>query len=112
MHPNLQPASRYYQRAFRRGLPAQENTRVGGIILPSSPTAGLFIRRAEPAIRHEEFWSLLPEAVQDSQVLSLFGRRLEEYGLSYREAPASSNGAVDPSLVVPHSNDRLQHFDG
>ena len=51
-------------------------------------------------------------ADQDSQVLSLRGRRLEEYRLPYREPPASSDGAVDSSLVVPHPNDRLQHIDG
>ena len=38
--------------------------------------------------------------------------RLEEYGLPYREAPASSDGAVDPGLVVPHPNNRLQHLGG
>src|SRR6185503_18849867 len=37
-------------------------------------------------------------------------RRLEEYWLAYCDPPASSDGAVDPSLVVPHPNNRLEHF--
>jgi hypothetical protein len=48
----------------------------------------------------------------DSHVLPTLGRRLEEYGLSYREAPPSSDRAVDPSLVVLHPNNRLQHLGG
>src|SRR5438093_7668693 len=48
----------------------------------------------------------------DSQVLPTPGRRLEEYGLSYREAPSSSDRAVDASLVVLHPNNRLQHLGG
>src|SRR5262245_3219361 len=48
----------------------------------------------------------------DSPPLPMLSRRLEEYGLAYREAPASSYGAVDPSLVVPQLGNRLQHLGG
>ncbi len=36
----------------------------------------------------------------DSLVLPLLGRRLEEYGLLYRQSPASSDGAVDPPALL------------
>src|SRR5262245_51078760 len=44
------------------------------------------------------------------QGVAMFGRRHEEYGLPHREAPASSDGAVDASLVVPHPDNRLKHL--
>src|ERR1044071_3115090 len=40
------------------------------------------------------------------------GRRVEEYRLPDGEAPAAGDRAVDPRLVVPHANDRLQHLRG
>src|SRR5882672_10054869 len=56
--------------------------------------------------------SIAGRVVPTLLVLPMLGRRLEEYGLPYREAPASSDRAVDPSLVVPHPNNRLQHLGG
>ena len=47
----------------------------------------------------------------DSQLRAVLGP-LEEYRLPYRKTPASRDGAVDPSLVVPHPDNRLQHLRG
>src|SRR5262245_52161180 len=44
--------------------------------------------------------------------VAMLGARLEEYRLPYREAPAPSDGAVHPGLVVPDPNNRLQHLCG
>jgi hypothetical protein len=52
----------------------------------------------------------IPEYNVSPLVRLMLGGRLEEYRLPYREAPASNDGAVDPSLVVPHPNNRLQHL--
>src|SRR6185436_10119053 len=61
-------------------------------------------------------WTLSPiachTAASSERPTLRFSRRLEEYGLPYRETPASSDGAVDPGLVIPHPNNRLQHLDG
>ena len=57
----------------------------------------------------------LPEednSLVGSHVLPMLCRRLEEYGLSHREAPASSDRAINPSLVVFRPNNRPEHLRG
>jgi hypothetical protein len=47
-----------------------------------------------------------------SQVTTLRGRWFEEYGLPNSEVSSSTDGAVNPGLVVPCPNNCLQHFGG
>src|SRR5262245_56160906 len=53
-----------------------------------------------------------PAPCRSSRLLSMPGRRFEEYALPDREASAPNDGAVHPGLVVPRPDDRLQHFRG
>jgi hypothetical protein len=50
------------------------------------------------------------ELLRVSTLLATLRRGLEEHGLPLREAPAASDGAVDPSVVVPHPDNRPQHL--
>jgi alpha-1,6-mannosyltransferase len=107
-------------RFFERGVPQAERLE----LIERFGVAYVLLAKA----RFADWWTLLAELQPlgrvvysspeyellrvDSQRLAMPGRRLEEYGLPHREAPAASDGAVDPSLVVPHPNNRLQHLGG